>query len=140
MNSWSALRVILIFAALLQGTFMEGVAPPPEDSPLPILAFIFFFGILGMLFVVGIQAINPRSANVWRHPSWHINPFLIKEPLQFFHFGGHYFLALGIGVLIRHSVISPPLGPNSFFLLSLASGMLVGVWACTVAFRRKMRT
>jgi hypothetical protein len=138
MKSWLILRVILIFAALLQGMLMDGVAPPPEDSSLPILGVIFIFGIVGMLFVVGIQAFNPLSASVWRYPSWHINPFLLKEPLQFFHFGGYYFLALGGGILIRHLATSHPLGPDSFFLLSLASGILAGVWACTVVFRRKM--
>jgi len=105
-----------------------GVAPPPEDSPLPILGVIFIFGVVGMLFVVGIQAVNPRSASVWRYPSWSINPFLLKEPLQFFHFGGYYFLALGVGVLVRHLVTPHTIGPDSFFLLSLALGMLAGVW------------
>lgn len=138
MKTWPILRVILILAALLQGLLLDGVAPPPEDSPLPILGVIFIFGVVGMLFVVGIQAFNPRSASVWRYPSWSINPFLLKEPLQFFHFGGYYFLALGVGVLVRHLVTSHTVGPDSFFLLSLALGILAGVWACTIVFRRKM--
>lgn len=91
-----------------------------------------------MLFMVGIQAFNPHSASVWRHPGWHINPFQLKEPLQFSHLGGYYFLALGVGVLIRHLATSHPIGADSFFLLSLAFGMLTGVWACTLVFRRKM--
>lgn len=117
---------------------MDGIAPPPEDSPVPILGVIFLFGIIGMLFVIGVQTINPRSATTWRAPSWNINPFLIKEPLQFFHFGGFYFLACGVGVLIRHALVSHNVAPNSFFLLALASGVLVGVWLCCLVFRRKM--
>lgn len=138
MKIWPTIRVFLILAALLQGLLMDGVAPPPEDSPLPILGVVFIFGVVGMLFVVGIQAFNPRSASVWRYPNWSINPFLLKEPIQFFHFGGYYFLALGVGALVRHLAISHTIGPDSFFLLSLALGMLAGVRACTIVFRRKM--
>lgn len=135
---WRTIRILLIASAFLQGVLVDGIAPPPEDSPIPILGVIFLFGIVGMLFVIGIQAINPASATTWRVPSWDINPFLIKEPLQFFHLGAFYFLAIGVGVLIRHVFVSHTVAPNSFFLLSLASGLLVGVWLCTRVFRRKM--
>ena len=91
---------------------MERVAPLPSDVPAPILAVIFLFGIFGMLFVIGIQAANSLSSKAWRFPSWKINPFLIREPLQFFHFGGHYFLALGVGVLLRDAFYLRFVGPH----------------------------
>jgi hypothetical protein len=60
----------------------------------PVLLF-FLLLILALLFVVGIQFFNPRSASAWRHPSWKINPFLLSEPLQPFHLLGFIFLARG---------------------------------------------
>ena len=117
---------------------MEQVAPSPSDLPVPVLAVIFLIGIYGVLFVIGIPAANSLSSKVWRFPSWQINPFLVKEPLQFFHFVGHYLLALGVGVLLRHALHLRVIGPGSFVFLALAAGVLIGVRVCTVIFYGKM--
>ena len=127
-----------MFAAFLQGLFMEHVAPPPSDVPVPVPLVIFLFGIYAMLFGIGIPAAHSLSSKVWRFPSWKINPFQIKEPLQFFHFVGHYLLALGVGVLLRHAFYLRCIGPGSFVFLAIASGLLIGVRVCTVIFYGKM--
>ena len=116
-----------MFAAFLQGLLIERVAPPPSDVPVAVLLVIFLLGIYGMLFGIGIQAANSSSSKVWRFPSWEINPFQIKEPLQFVHFVGHCFLALGVGVLLRHAFYHRYMGPDSFVFLAFASGLLIGV-------------
>ena len=83
MKPWLAVRVLFVFAAFLQGSLMEQVAPPPSDVPVPLLLVLFLFGIYGMLFGIGIQAANSSSSKVWRLPSWQSNPLHIKEPLCF---------------------------------------------------------
>lgn len=138
MKPWLTVRVLFVFAAFLQGLLMEQVAPPPSDVPVAVLWVILLFGIYGMLFGIGIQAANSSSSKVWRLPSWQSNPFLIKEPLRFFHLVGHYFLALGVGVLLRHAFYLRYMGPDSFFFLAIAGGLLIGVRVCTVIFYRKV--
>jgi hypothetical protein len=138
MKPWLAVRVLFVFAAFLQGLFMEQVAPPPSDVPVPVLLVIFLFGIYGMLFGIGIRAANSLSSKIWRFPSWQSNPFLIKEPLQFFHFVGYYFLAIGVGVVLRQVLYLRYMGPDSFFFLAIASGLLIGIRVCTVIFYGKV--
>jgi hypothetical protein len=138
MKPWLTVRVLFVFAAFLQGLLMEHIAPPPFDVPALLLAVIFLAAIYGILFVIGIPAANPLSSKLWRYPSWQINPFLIQEPLQFFHFVGHSFLALGVGVLLRHAFYLRYIGPGSFVFLAIASGLLIGVRICTVIFYGKM--
>ena len=139
MKSWLTVRVVFVFVALLQGLLTEQVAPPGSGVPAPVVLVIFLFGIYAMLFGAGIQAANSSSSKVWRFPSWQINPFLIHEPLQFFHFVGHYVLALGVGVLLRHAFYHRHMGPDSFVFLAFASGLLIGVRLCTVIFYGKMK-
>ena len=127
-----------MFAAFLQGLLVEQVAPPPSDVPVPVLLVIFLFGVYGMLFGIAIQSVNSLSSKIWRLPSWHSNPSLIKEPLQFFHFVGYCFLAIGVGVLLRHALYLRYMGPDSLFFLAIASGLLIGVRLCTVIFYGKM--
>ena len=138
MKPWLAVRVLFVFAAFLQGLLMEHIAPPPFDVPALLLAVIFLAAIYGILFVIGIPAANPLSSKLWHYPSWQINPFLIQEPLQFLHFVGHYFFALGVGVLLRHVFYAGHIGPGSFLYMAIAGGILVGVWVCTAIYYRKM--
>ena len=108
--------------------------------PLPYFAAAAFaFGVVGMLFIIGIQAFNPRSDAIWSHPRWELNPFTMRQPLQFFHFGGYFFLAAGVGALLRSVFVSgtPLAEPVAFTFWG--AGILAGVWTCTWAFRRKMQ-
>jgi hypothetical protein len=68
---------------------------PFADGSIILLLLFFGSGVIAMVFVVGLQAINSRSAAVWTKPDWRVNPFSLKQPLQFFHMTG--FTALSPG-------------------------------------------
>jgi hypothetical protein len=103
-----------------------------------IAAAVFVFGIVGMLFVIGIQAFNPRSDREWLYPGWALNPFKLGQPLQFFHFGGYLILAAGVGALLRSLFAHDMPLAEPVVLTFWGAGILVGVWCCTRIFRKKM--
>ena len=91
MNMWPYIRGGLVAVSLLGGTL--GVHRQYVDfgyGLYQIAAAVFVFGIVGMLFVIGIQAFNPRSDAKWSYPRCALNTFKIGQPLQFFHFGGYF--------------------------------------------------
>jgi hypothetical protein len=139
MSAWSYVRGATVTASFLGGLF--GTARSVDfGMPLSyIAAAVFAFGVVGMLFVIGIQAFNPRSDAIWSYPGWVLNPFTMRQPLQFFHFGGYSFLAAGIGALLRSVFVrgTPLVEPIVFAFWG--AGILVGVWCCTRVFRRKMK-
>ena len=91
-----------------------------------------------MLFIIGIQAFNARSAAVWAYPHWTRNPFTMREPLQFFHFGGYFMLAGGVGGLVHYAYDRSAHVTQPVVLAAWGFGMLMGVRVCTLVFRRKM--
>lgn len=101
-----------------------------------LLAFVASF--FGLIFVVGIQRMNSRSASVWRYPAWSINPFTVKEPLQLFHFVGYVLVAQGSASTLRLVVASVSPFPEAVLELGMGIGLIAGVWFCTVLFRGKM--
>jgi hypothetical protein len=135
---WAYIRAAIVAIAFLGGVFgrfaEEGAALPYAK----LLPAAFTFGVIGMIFVVGIQRFNSRSAPTWRYPAWGANPFTMREPLQFFHLGGYFVLASGVGALV-HRVVdeSIPLFEPLLFV-SVGAGVIVGVRLCTVVFRSKM--
>ena len=101
-----------------------------------VLLIFFGFGMVAMVLVVGSQAINPRSAAAWTRPGWHANPFSLKQPVQFFHMAGFYFIVVGLTAIalaqIRHLT-----GLEPFLPVALGVGVLVGIRCCTALYRRK---
>lgn len=138
MKTWAIVRTALVIFAFLQVALRSQVPAPPEGVSLSGLAGIFCVGAFGILFVVGIQRINPLSAPTWRYPRWSVNPFLLREPLQFFHLAGFFFLAAGAGTLLRQFILGPQVELSVFFVPVFGSGILCGVYACTIVYRGKM--
>lgn len=103
-----------------------------------LLFVVFGFGIIGMLFVVGVQRLNPRPAPTWRYPNWSVNPFSLREPLQFFHLGGFFLLAGGAGGALGQLLRGHPLGVANLFLPAFGAGILSGVYVCILVYCRKM--
>lgn len=136
--NWTIIRVTLISVAFLSPAFITKSPQQTEDMPAPFLIATFVFGIVGLLFVVGMQRINPWSAKLWRYPKWSINPFQIREPLQFFHFGGYFMLASGAGTLLHQILFGPALRISECLPLVFGVGILCGVRACTVVYQNKM--
>ena len=139
MNAWPYVRVGLIAASFLGSAFAAEHQYVDFGYGLSeIAAAVFMFGIVGMLFVVGIQAFNPRSDAKWAYPSWTLNPFRLGQPLQLFHFSGYFVLAAGVGALLRSLFVDAmPLAEPILFTF-WGAGMLVGVWCCTRVFKKKM--
>ena len=138
MKTWAIVRGALLAAAFLQGALGNQVLAPAEGVSVPLLFLVFGFGIIGMLFVVGVQRLNPRSAQSWRYPNWSVNPFSLREPLQFFHLGGFFFLACGGGGTLGQLLRGEQLGLANLFLPAFGAGLLGGVYVCTLVFRSKM--
>jgi hypothetical protein len=137
MSKWIIIRTILIIAAFVLSAVSGEGSKPTEDVPLLFLPIAFIFGVIALLFVVGVQRINPWSAKLWRYPDWSINPFQMREPIQFFHFGGYFMVASGAGGLI-HQAFTGQLFFREGVLLTFGTGILAGVRACTVAYQEKM--
>ncbi len=138
MSTWLPVRI-----ALIAGSAISSFVPPlqPQASP-PIdwraVCLIFAFSVIGMLFVIGMQAINSRSSPVWTKPSWYENPFTLKNPLQFFHLAGYAMLASG-GVFSARLLISgEPFFPESVVLVAMGAGSLIGVNLCMSVYKFKL--
>lgn len=139
MNAWPYVRggpVVVSFLGGILGTDRRHV---DFGYGLPeIAAAVFVFGIVSMLFVVGIQAFNPRSDPEWFYPGWALNPFKLGQPLQFFHVGGYFIFAAGVGALLRSLFVPDMSLAEPVVFTFWGAGTLAGVWCCARIFRKKM--
>src|SRR5688500_6972620 len=55
--------------------------------------------MIGLVLVLGIQAISPWSARQWLQPTWDSNPFNLAQPLSWFHMAGWFFVSSGAGLV-----------------------------------------
>jgi hypothetical protein len=139
MNAWPYVRGGIVAAGFLGGAFGTDRRVVDFGISQPGSALgAFTFGVIGMLFVVGIQAFNPRSDTVWAYPKWTLNPFKVGQPLQFFHLGGYLFLLAGVGALLRWLFVRETPLAEPIALSSFGAGIVAGVWCCTRLFHKKM--
>lgn len=138
MTKWAYIRTALImvssFVSLWSGSLVKHATPSVRPSDL-LIGFIF--GALGLQFLLGIQAVNKWSAPAWEKPSWNENPFLFRQPLQFFHFAGWLFT---ISSLISSSLTAlkaPQYIWDALMPLSAGVGVLVGIHLSQVLFKKK---
>lgn len=138
MSNWFFVRVGLVVFGALSALF---VPLTPQAAP-PIgwgaLAVIFLFCPGALLFVLGLQALNPASAEVWRRPSWQLNPFNFKEPVQFFHLAAYVFIAQGIVTLVRLAISSEPFYVEALVPIAIGVGVLIGISLSRRLFRSKV--
>lgn len=137
MSTWTWVRVVIVILS-----FAIALFPYPKTASVPSLDWEALLASLlvtpiGILFVIGIQRFNPRSAPVWRYPRWSINPFTMKEPLQFFHFAGYVCLAGGVGNVIQVAASRTQVA-DDLFGITIGAGLLIGVKLSAVVFRSKM--
>lgn len=135
---WTIVRLALIAAAFLSSTLAQ--LEPAQADPAPgwFLLIVFVFGIVGLLVVVGVQRMNPLSASLWRYPGWSINPFQLREPLQFFHFAACLMVASGAGLCLHMLYLGAGSRTNEALPLVFGLGALCGVRACTLVYKNKM--
>jgi hypothetical protein len=137
LNVWLVIRTaVILLGALGAHSFVPSAHSPFVGGSSVLLLAFLCFGLFATILVVGVQAINPRSAPVWTVPDWHVNPFSLTQPLQFFHLMSFHFIACGACAAVltvsRHTVGVDPLLP-----LALGVGTLSGVRCCMVLYRRK---
>lgn len=135
--NWLYVRLLFITAYVIPQFFTVShfsIETPPLEWQSVLI--IFIFGIVGLQVIIGFQAFNPMSAKVWLRPAWKHNPFNVKQPLQFFHFGGWLILADSLpGFLsVRESNVD-----NMFLAIqtSFGLGMLIGVRLSVLIYRKK---
>ena len=102
-----------------------------------IVPIVFAFMIVGLLFVIGMQAVNPWSAKVWNKPSWAANPFSFSQPCQFFHLAAWFFMASGVGALIGRVLAHRALDVGVPLLFAMGLGGRVGLVLVEFVFRGK---
>lgn len=136
MNIWLVFRLALVAALFFRAALSPHAASPAEGiGEVPPLA-LMVFGVIGVLFIAGIRRITAKVA--WRYPSWRINPFHFKEPLQFFHLAAFVFLAMGGGGVVKGVLAGRAPDHAAFVWLAFGVGLWVGVRAATVFFRSNM--
>lgn len=136
--NWKVFRMSVVAVVFGAGMLGAQAVLVSERIPWITLFGMFAAAIPAMLVVVWLQRINPWSAEVWRFPDWSLNPFLLREPLQFFHFTGYVIFAAGLGGIIGGMFASSAITANNQILVAGGLGQLAGVYACTIVFRSKM--
>ncbi len=82
--NWRIFRIIIITLSTCISIMSTYYTVPLESTNLPLieqlksLLLIFVASLLGLFFIIGIQAFNPYSSKLWVVPSWEINPFTKK--------------------------------------------------------------
>jgi hypothetical protein len=136
---WLFVRLaIIIFGAMSGISFTSPETVMHSNVNWAACGIILLACPFAVLFVVGIQAINPMSAAVWRRPSWYINPFIFREPLQFLHLAAFDFIAGGIVALITLPFRGLAAAPLAVSLVAVGCGVWLGIQLCMVTFRNKM--
>lgn len=93
---------------------------------------------LGLLFVIGIQSVNPFSDDVWTRPTHHSNPLHLGNPLLFFHFFAFFVGASGLGVVVSSLWNGLPAALHGILGLWGSSMILVGIRLCMRVFQHKL--
>lgn len=138
MSNWTYVRLTLV---LFSGIASFFVPLGPQATPSidwGSLLVIFIFCPIGLVLILAIQVVNPRSAKAWRRPSWSINPFNFREPLQFFHAVAYVCLAQGLVTLVRVAALSIPFYVEALVPLVMAVGIFIGLQAVMLLFRSKL--
>jgi hypothetical protein len=139
-TKWFWVRIGLLIYGFIMGLFYPSQAAV-NDSGVDWMASLMVIIIMpfGMLFVIGIQAFNPISATEWRKPSWEINPFLLKEPLQFFHLCAFFFIASGLSACLSVTFRSVEGAPLAVLILSCGVAAWLGVQMSVQVFKKKKK-
>ena len=145
------IRKILYFLGLLSGffsftksgTFIGLFLDMDFSNPIMVGFFSFYlimvsmFPYLGLLFIIGMQSINPFSAKQWIKPSHKSNPFNLMQPLLFFHFASYCVLFWSIGILASSLMAGWRVLCDGALMLALSINMIFAVRLCQRIFKNK---
>lgn len=138
MTPWVYLRVALILAAAVSACLSP--LGPRATSPIGwgTLTFVFAFFSLGLVPILALQRFNRWSAPTWHRPSWKLNPFSIREPLQFFHLCSWVFLTQGAITLGRLLSSSASFYAEALVPLTMGASTFLGIRLSMLVFKSKM--
>ncbi|WP_320042319.1 hypothetical protein [uncultured Desulfobacter sp.] len=91
-----------------------------------------------LVFVIGLQYFNNFSEKIWDAPSWFLNPFTFKQPLQFFHFLTFILIAFGLSSSLSLFWNGFNRAPEAIMPLALGCALLTGLHICIYIFNKKI--
>ncbi|MEM6855059.1 MAG: hypothetical protein AAF593_11685 [Planctomycetota bacterium] len=138
---------IIVFSAiatmLVPGPFYDEMRSWKSDFFIPIGLLAGFSLLLipfMLLFVVGIQYINPISDSHWTQPTHDANPFYWGNPLFFFHFGAFLILGGGCGLVVSALWQGWPALAHGIYSLLAVPMWLLGIRFCIWCYGAKFKT
>ncbi|WCE04916.1 hypothetical protein [Pseudoxanthomonas sp. JBR18] len=122
MRRWVVLRcaIMLVSAAGALFTPLRPQASPPIEWGALLVIFLFCTVGMAAIFMVHLVALD--SAKKWARPSWRLNPFDFRQPLQFFQLGAYVCSASGLVVLARLAVLQVPFYVEALVPFAIAFG------------------
>ena len=137
-----ALVRLALLGVGIVGSMVQVIARPDSIRAQPPVTFsiapvVLFLGVVGMLFVIGIQAVNPWSAKVWSRPSWSENPLSMRQPCQFFHLCAWFMAASGVAGAVTDVIVNHTLHPEYAVIAASGFGIRIGVSLAVVTFSWK---
>ena len=134
MRIWLIVRWAIVLAAAVSEFF----APlhPLARPPIGWGALLAIFGAccVGMVFVLGLQVVNPFSGKPWLRPSWYLNPFNFCQPIQFFHLGAYVCFAQAVVLLARLVASQVSFYIESLVPLAIGLGIFLGLQLVMLVF------
>ena len=138
---WRYVRLGLIALAFIATFQSRAEEPYPYDALqamsstdlLAMLATPLVFFPLSLLLLLGLQTLNPTTVRVWTRPTHSTNPFNLRDPLHFFHFGAYVMGSCGLGYLAA----GQRFWISGVMCLSCFAGALVGVQIFPLVFKKK---
>ena len=124
---WLSVRLGLLGVTCLSNALLaEPMAPAPDGAVGALVqgGAVCLVAAVMLMILIGIQAVNPRSATSWEYPAWTESFLDFSGPLRFFHFGAWYFAAAAAGALLGWLTR----GVENLWLVSTASGAAIGTW------------
>lgn len=104
------------------------------------LIMVLLFPYCGLLFILGLQSINPFSAERWIKPSHETNPLNLKQPLFFFHFASYIALFYSIGILLSSSWNGWLALVEGALNVIISINMIFALKLCQIIFKKKFES
>ncbi len=136
--TWFLVRAALVLAAGVAALFVPLGTPAASGIGWQGVLVVLVVSPFALTLVLSIQVVNPGSAATWQRPSWLLNPFSLRQPLQFFHFAGHFCLAQGVGTLLHFAFSTTPFSYELLAPAAMGIGALMGVRLTMVVFSGKV--
>ncbi|MCG8550420.1 MAG: hypothetical protein MI799_08470 [Desulfobacterales bacterium] len=137
---WNYLKFGVSLLNFILGFFYVGgnaSESAPQITSIDVLMMTFLMPF-ALVFVIGIQYFNSLSEKIWEIPSWFVNPFNLKQPLQFFHFLTFILIAFGLSSSLSLFWNGFNHVPEAIMPLALGCGLLAGLHICIYIFNKKI--